>query len=866
MKSFRSGLGGRGMKLKIWITIGVLSLALVLYLFAFTMKVSTIEGAETMPFSEEGFVDAMTLSNTNRQVATNANFELYINETNSHFHVVDKRSGAIWRSNPNVLDPWQTDPTKPITNSALEKQKATLEISYFNAAGSVATITNYRYSIHHPQSILNAEGLRTFKIKYLEDAVQVLYQLEDLEIDHLFFPKFLPKEVMESLPDRALLEQIAYTFFNEEHQAYEIIRYVEMSRLVRQRLYAIFYEQLDYTRERAIEENLSYGYTDTFEKISFKIGIEIKLNEHGVTTRVLHDSIVEPENVKLANISLFPLFGTAISEQAGIPTEGYIVVPDGSGAVMEFNNGKSYQVPYRKRLYGRDLAMLRYKMAEQQEKINIPLYGMVKSDGGYAAIITEGDAMATINADVSQRIDSYNKAFTSFAFREFESITLGSGFNTYGVDVWTVPRVKTDFEVSYTFLTGDQNNYVGIAQVYRDHLINDLGMQLSSEPAQTKVTTEFLGAYDRQSFILGVPYSDQRALTTFDQAEKIINELNARDVENINVLYTGMINGGLKNSINDQFDIENVLGGKRGFDDFIKAMTSKDIDVYPLITMMTASDYNRPFDRFRYTSQRISGAHALMFNYHLPSRLPFSETPYEHSPDDYIINPQYYQAIYNRLNRKYPSDYIAFSMMGSVIAGHYDIRNPIFRQDALSYQQALFDGIEQKMILSNPLAFSFPYATYLTDLSTQTTLYAIIDYQIPLLQLVLSGLIEYSTHSINMANTRSIEYNFLKAIETGSNLKYTLTYRDSKDLLNTEYNLYMSTHYENWLDTIESHVKEMDALGIHQGYLTGHVRLRNNVYQVTYSHGLKLIINYNLSAVSINTHTIPALDYIVVEG
>lgn len=855
------------MRLKVWITIGLLIAGWLIYAIAFPMKAAQLNAIETTAFAETGFVDAMTLSNTNRLVATNNNFELYINETNSHFHVIDKRNGEIWRSNPIIQDPWVTDPNRTITTSAIEKQKATFELSYFNEAGSLATITNYRYSIYHPQSILNAEGLRTYQIKYIPGAVQVLYQLEDLEIDYLYFPKFLPKDVLEALPEKELLQSIAYTGFSEEFQAYEIIRYEDMSRLVKQRLYNVFYlGDLDYSRERSIEENASYGYTETFEKISFTIGIEIRLHDFGITTSILHDSIVEPDNVKLANISLFPMFGTAVSEEAGLPTEGYIVLPDGSGAVMSFNNGKSNQTPYRKAVYGRDLSMLRYKMAEAQEKISLPLYGMVKENGGFAAIITKGDAMATINADVSGRIDSYNKVFTSFDFREFESITLGSGFNTYGVDVWTKDRVATDFEVRYTFLDGIDNDYVGIAKIYQDYLIDHMGFIPKEMTEDTIVTTEFLGAYDRQSFILGVPYSQQRALTTFEQAETIIELLRARGVDDINVLYTGMINGGLRHTINDTFDVERVLGGKRGFDRFDATMQALGIDVYPSVTWMTASEYNRPFDRFRYTANRISGSNALMFNYHLPSRLPYSETTYPHSPDDFIINPVYYDAIYQQINKDYPIDRMAPSMMGSMIAGHYAFDDTIYKVDAIRYQDQLLNQIDRRLMLSSPLAYAMPYADYMIDLSMQTTLYAIIDYQIPLLQLVLSGLVDYSTHSINMANTRSIEYNFLKAIETGSNLKYTLTYRDSRDLLNTEYNKYISTHYENWLDIIESHVETMDALGIHQGTLERHEQLSNNVYKVTYSHGLEIIINYNLSAVNVSGQTIPALDYLVVGG
>jgi len=120
--------------------------------------------------------------------------------------------------------------------------------------------------------------------------------------------------------------------------------------------------------------------------------------------------------------------------------------------------------------------------------------------------------------------------------------------------------------------------------------------------------------------------------------------------------------------------------------------------------------------------------------------------------------------------------------------------------------------------------------------------------------------------SMNMASERSMEYTFLKVLETGSNLKYTLSYEDSKVLIETDYNYYMSTHYLNWLSVIEDQMNTINALGLHEGRLIDHKRIQNNVYMVSYSHGLKLVINYNLSSVMVQGKTIPALSYHVLEG
>ncbi|HRX44665.1 MAG TPA: DUF5696 domain-containing protein, partial [Acholeplasmataceae bacterium] len=722
-----------------------------------------------------------------------------------------------------------------------------------------------KMSIYHPESKLNEEGERTYSIKYIPNGFQVLYDIRDLEVDYLFFPKYISVEDMEQLEDSEYIQSFAYKNIDRDLNAYYIDDYPGMSKLVIKRLYPIFYEKLGYTRERAIEENASFGYFDYFEKAEFKVAIQVLLHDHGVETTIIRDSIVEPSEIKISNISLYPLFGTAIEESPDRVKPGYIVLPDGNGALIEFDNGKYYQNPYRKRLYGQDLSLLPMKMAEEQQKISIPLYGMVKQEAGFAAIITQGDAMANIHADVSGRIDSYNKVYTSFDLRETERVTLGSGFNQYGINLWTKEIVKTDFGVLYRFLSGEDNSYVGIAKSYRDYLI-DQGMQQNDTTTQTVLNTEIIGAYDKKEFLLGIPYYTTNAMTTFEQAKKMIDMLLDRGIEHINVTYLGMMNGGLSTGLQNDVKIEKVLGGKKGYAMLKDYLDSMDIPLYTTLNVMTASKYDKLFDQYRYTASRIDGSLSYAFEYHYPTRLPYSETEFTHSADDYVINPLYYEAIYEAFSKDYQGEYISTSYLGSLLAGHYPKGSSFYKQDSLLIQEHILSMMTENLMLENPLGFAIPYADVIVDLPTEATLYSIIDDQIPLLQLALSGLVDYATQSINMSSSRSLEYTFLKVLETGSNIKYTLSFDDSRELLNTEYNYYMLTHFTNWINAIDQQVHEMDALGLHEGELINHERMMPNVYRVTYSQGLVLLINYNLSPQTVGSYTVPAMDYIVIGG
>lgn len=882
------------------ISIIVLSILLVgvTYVFAFPYKKSARIDYDNLPFEAEyktaeeyGFVDSNELSDVNKLVAQNENFELYLDETTSHFYVKEIKSGEVIESNPRI-----DDPRRPGGNVAL-RQKATIEYYTVNERGVESSrYDNYLKSIYHQDTANPADvGIRTFKIKELDDGFQVFYQIIDLDADYLHFPLYLQPEVFEPIlardrsdDTRDKLLQVYDSVPDSATGLYKAKNYTPSMRLQhRIWMYDIFYNGVDngvagvfpvgeYTRDKAIAENAENGFFEEQALFSFEVAIQITIDLEGFEIKVLENSIKEDRSSgsRLSRISLYPHLGTAIDADPVTKedSEGYIVIPDGSGAVMEFKNEvvdtTIFAPTYTKRLYGSDLAKLPYEMPEAEEEISLPLYGMVKENIGFAAIITKGSGQASISAGLSGvNNDSYNKVFPTFSYLESESVVLGGGWNTYRVNIGTRNRAEIDFTVKYVILTGDENNYVGIAKAYQNYLVKEKGMEIKDSTTNTKVVLDLLGAFETQKYFLGIPYNAKDTLTTFKQAEQIVNEIMALGVNDIDIIYSGINKEGLNNNLENTVNISSKLGGKRGFNDLEKKLSELGIDIYPTTNLITTYEYNRIFDQYKYSSRRVTGDLAVDFLYHVPTKLPNSETGLGDPTGPYIINPIYYETLLNAKNSKFKYSNLYLQGIGSRLSSSYEKNNELFKDEALEIHERLLSNIDnQKIALNKPSGSLFPYANLITDLPVETTLYTIFDYSIPLIQLALSGFVDYTSDSINMASERDVQYKFLKAIETGSNLKYTLSFDNSLKLLNTEYNEYMSTEYTNWLEDIENHTKILNDLNIHNATLVGHERLLNNVYKSTYSNGVVIIINYGITPATVEGATIPSLDYVAKEG
>ena len=128
--------------------------------------------------------------------------------------------------------------------------------------------------------------------------------------------------------------------------------------------------------------------------------------------------------------------------------------------------------------------------------------------------------------------------------------------------------IEGKISIRFYPLTGEDANYTGMADVYRDYLINECGMEESNNDKAMSVN--LIGGTEITKSFLGVPYNTLYATTTVEQADKIISELSS-SVNDLAVKFKGFgANGVDLGGIGNGY----VLGGNIGSDSQFEKLIS----------------------------------------------------------------------------------------------------------------------------------------------------------------------------------------------------------------------------------------------------------------------------------------------------
>ena len=189
------------------------------------------------------------------------------------------------------------------------------------------------------------------------------------------------------------------------------------------------------------------------EKSVFNVSVIYRLDGDDLIVEVQFDDLEYKEDYPIYYLSVLPYFGAS-----GTTDEGFLFVPEGGGALIEFNNGKTSQNSYYSNVYGWDMGQDRDAVVHDT-RTYFNVFGESKNDSSFICMLEDGVPYASIQADISGRSHSYNyvNAVYSVLHREqYDSFPLGS---PHGSGIVEAGDTKYSFKLSAICRSRDSDPY-----------------------------------------------------------------------------------------------------------------------------------------------------------------------------------------------------------------------------------------------------------------------------------------------------------------------------------------------------------------------------------------------------------------------
>lgn len=604
--------------------------------------------------------------------------------------------------------------------------------------------------------------------------------------------------------------------------------------------------------------------TYTFRSAGITIPVTYTLGADYLEARIETSEIEEEDasqSGKLTtSLTIMGNFGAASSTDTG-----YFVIPDGSGALIRFNNGKTSVRSYTGYVYGSDVTAVPLTEPAVTEQIYLPMYGIVNGENAMMVVCTEGDSNARLLSSVSRQSNSsYNTCGFEFVVRDSDTYYM-SGDNSTALTMFEDGDIKTDTIALryYPLTTDDTPNYVDVAQAYQNYLLEEGGVTDQTVDPDPYLVLDLYGGVEKQKSILGIPIELKTALTTFDQAQEILTQLSDDGIEDLRVQYHNWTNAGISGKVDAKAKAAGCLGGNGDWEDLLAFAQDRGITVYPAVNNETFIS-GKGYYTFMDTTVRISGSYARLYDYNLAYG-----TQSTSSDAKSLLSPATFEEIYADLAENYTDKNLTNVSLGSLSSALYgDYGKQAISRDRAqeiitsAYQTVTDAGLTVLGDTAN--AYVLPYLQELTNLPLQSSGFDIFDEDIPFLQLVLHGIVPYAATAVNASATPN--ETVLLSIATGSSLHYDMIAEETSVLKDTDLDTLYYANADLWIDAAtEAYAFSKDVLsGLGDQTITDYVRDGNTI-TTTYADGTEIIVDLAAQTVE-KDGTVYALSDYTEEG
>lgn len=618
----------------------------------------------------------------------------------------------------------------------------------------------------------------------------------------------------------------------------------------------------------SIENGIRFLYTvgnipksETDTGIYFMIPLEYRLDDNSLVVSVPASGI-EEYNGYVYRIQLLRYMG------AGHKSEnGYMVVPNGSGSIINFNNGKLTSTAYSQYIYDIDPMMANYNTTENLDAARLPFFGICRDNRSLLVEVEEGATSSMITADIAGKFNDYNFAYPIFILRNADNL---KNFGTSTSDVYVLEEEIYDINatVRYTFLNEDYTGYAGLANYYREKLIAKGELTPKTESKDIPLYYDVIGGVKETAHTLGIQHLSTFAMTTYEDVAAMADEFTAAGISNQIVNLQGWFNEGYYHDAPHDIRLVKKMGSKSGLEDLNAKLEALGGSMYAEVEFQRVTAADSGFNWAAEGSRYYGAGYVAGFGLVDPTTLRNTTGLGYREPQFDLLSPKFLPRYVEKFVKKidkYDISGIALRDLGSYLTSDKKRTNIINREEAKEVvlaQLDLLNNTGKKLMVNKANAYSFAYAEDILNVQMGDNAFAIIDGRIPLYQMILHGCVDYSTELLNFDDSEDMTLTVLQMIETGTAPHYVFTEQPSSRMKNTGMNQYFATTYDTWKgEAIDIYNRVNEALKYVSGAQIVNHEINGDVRKLTYSNGVVIYINYSDEAESMDGKTIPAMSY-----
>ncbi|GHV32549.1 hypothetical protein FACS18949_03810 [Clostridia bacterium] len=815
------------------------------------------EGAEFKPLSGSNPKLAdMALA------ADNGTLQLWIDTQTAAAAVLDLRSGKITHTNPPAAD--DDENANGVNKSILKSQ---VVIDYYDANRRKGTFNTFDLSVMMGQ--VEYEGIK--------DGLRVVYTIGDTTNPTGIVPVYILEERLDELLQGVEDERrrnsirIRYQPMSGHMGVLELTEATINSVTTIRQLNTVF-AGFGYTQEDFDADTLATGVEGALP-ISFVVALEYRLEGDSLLASVPADHIKEHGGGKIESVQILRYF-----DAAGAEDEGYMVVPNGSGSVINFNNGKTYAGDYQQYIYDMDPLLADYATLGNSETARLPYFGIQKANGGVLGIIESGETTAFVTASIAGKLNSYNYVYPTFVLRGAMALAMfGTGGADAALPVVEATHTNVELKVRYAFLTKDYDGYSGMARYAREKLESEgVLTPIAVSGGDIPFYMDIVGGAQARKFFASIAYRGMLSMTTYKQAQEIVGVLRGSGITNQIVNYQGWYNRGYYHDVASKINPDNGMGSVKD----LKALAAEVEEqggrfysdtIFQNVPFTSAEGhgYNWTLESSRYYGGGFVAAFGPVnpTSLYKTSGFGYSELMYDQLSPKFLTR---YVDKFLKAFEKYGLSGVSLRDLGSSLASDRKRTEPINREEARDIVTANLAKITEKynVMVSGGNYYALDGADDLINVPLAHNALYIVDGEIPFYELIIHGAVNYTGTPINLSDSYDEDEISLRLIEFGASPHFAFTYKDSSEMKYTALNSMYSTTFANWKDTaVRIYGRVNEALTKVSGQaMLKHETVSAGVKAVTYEGGVKIYINYSAADVTVDGVNIPAKSYAVKEG